>query len=556
VSRQVGGDSRIYLKTLFEEGTLTCLTDGQLLERFATRQGETAEMAFAALLERHGPMVLRVCRNILGDRHEAQDAFQATFLVLVRKGRCLWVRDSLGPWLHRVACRAAGRARAGASRRRTLERHLADATRSLCELNAHGDLVAAVHEELDRLPERYRVPIVLCDLEGRTCAEAARNMGCPVGTIGSRLARGRERLRARLARRGVAPAVAAGSAEVSAAGLPPALAQSTIRLSLCAAMGKAGGGMLAVASVRLAEDLLRSMFMTRFVSLGAAAMACVVGLVSTWALRPSVGAQVTVSQTGRQGNTQAAAPGHQKPEPNDPFPFMNDPDRLKDFLYAEWGGMRPLIKDRFGVRFQSRLAVLYKDGTVTLWNPEHKDPVARSLRHRGPIREVTFFDESSLLITTSDESIKVWNALTGELRKEIEAHVIRPMWLSFARGGQRFVTINSERTAVSVWDGVTLEPIASLRSPGADRAMEAAVSGNGETVVTFHCGAEPSATLWDVASGRSFALLRPPSPSVAEIFADEGKSLIKSKVADRDARFWKIAAALAPLPYKPDGSAK
>ena len=106
-----------HLQTLFDVGTIGELTDGQLLERFAVRDGEAAEMAFAALVDRHGPMVLRTCRSVLRDPHAAEDAFQATFLVLVRKARGLWVRDSLGPWLHQVASRVASSARAEAARR-------------------------------------------------------------------------------------------------------------------------------------------------------------------------------------------------------------------------------------------------------------------------------------------------------------------------------------------------------------------------------------------------------------------------------------------------------
>ena len=104
------------LRTLFNVGTIRELTDGQLLERFATGEGEPAELAFAALVERHGPMVLRVCRAVLIDPHDTQDAFQATFLVLVKKARGLWVRDSLGPWLHQVAYRTASCARLAAAR--------------------------------------------------------------------------------------------------------------------------------------------------------------------------------------------------------------------------------------------------------------------------------------------------------------------------------------------------------------------------------------------------------------------------------------------------------
>src|ERR1700722_6752646 len=126
MAHELSGASPSYLSTLFDVGVCSGLTDSQLLERFATHRGEAAELAFALLVERHGPMVLRACRGILRDDHEAMDAFQATFLVLARKGRSLWVGDSLAPWLHRVACRAASKARAGAIRRRALERRMAE----------------------------------------------------------------------------------------------------------------------------------------------------------------------------------------------------------------------------------------------------------------------------------------------------------------------------------------------------------------------------------------------------------------------------------------------
>ena len=113
------------LSTLFNVGAIRELTDGQLLERFSTSRGEAAELAFEALVERHGEMVLRVCRAQLGNPHDTQDAFQATFLILVQKARSLWIRDSLGPWLHQVAIRTASCARAAATRRRRHERRVA-----------------------------------------------------------------------------------------------------------------------------------------------------------------------------------------------------------------------------------------------------------------------------------------------------------------------------------------------------------------------------------------------------------------------------------------------
>jgi HlyD family secretion protein len=192
------------LRTLFSVGAVRELSDGQLLERFATSRGEAAEMAFAELVERHGPMVLRVCRSLLVNLHDTQDAFQATFLVLVKKARSLWVRDSLGPWLHQVAYRTSKCVRASAARRRRHEARCAPPLDEYVTRDA-DDLGSALHEEIERLPERFRAPLVLCDLEGCTHEQAARHLGWPVGTVKSRQSRGRQRLRERLTRRGLAP---------------------------------------------------------------------------------------------------------------------------------------------------------------------------------------------------------------------------------------------------------------------------------------------------------------------------------------------------------------
>jgi HlyD family secretion protein len=220
------------IRTLFNVGAVRELSDGQLLERFATDRGEAAELAFAVLVERHGPMVLRVCRSTLVDATDAEDAFQATFLVLVRKARGLWVRDSLGPWLHQVAFRTASRARRAAALRRRHEEHAAAAHTETHTVN-RDDLGSLLHEEIEKLPERFRAPLVLCDLEGRSHEQAARHLGWPLGTIKSRQARGRERLRDRLRRRGLAPNLGLlGSGHVLTARNPvvsPALVEATTR---------------------------------------------------------------------------------------------------------------------------------------------------------------------------------------------------------------------------------------------------------------------------------------------------------------------------------------
>ncbi len=252
----------LQLRTLFNMGAIGALSDGQLLERFATGRGEPRELAFAALVERHGPFVLRVCRSVLRDEDAAEDAFQATFLALARKAGSLWAQDSLAPWLHQAAYRAAVHDRSATIRRRSHE-HAAAALRPGSVTPPHhaedDDLEKIIHEEIDRLPGRFRVAVVLCDLEGRTHEQAARHLGCAVGTVKSRLARGRKRLRGRLVRRGVAPATAlaaASAAGAARAAVPTGLAESTV---VYAASASAAPTSVSV----ITEGVLRSMFLRK-----------------------------------------------------------------------------------------------------------------------------------------------------------------------------------------------------------------------------------------------------------------------------------------------------
>jgi RNA polymerase sigma factor (sigma-70 family) len=229
------------LGVLFREGTLGSLSDAQLLERFLA-SGAAAGAAFDVLMTRRGPMVLGVCRRILRDVHAAEDSFQATFLVLVRRAGAIRRRESLGPWLHGVARRVALRARTAALVRQEREARAAiDPATALAEPVA-DDLGPALHAEIVRLPEKYRAPIVLCYLDGRTIDEASRQLGWPAGTVGGRLARARARLRDRLVQRGlVAPAAlfaAPAPDAASVVAVPRALARSTHDAALQLAAGR------------------------------------------------------------------------------------------------------------------------------------------------------------------------------------------------------------------------------------------------------------------------------------------------------------------------------
>ncbi|HWE40574.1 MAG TPA: sigma-70 family RNA polymerase sigma factor [Isosphaeraceae bacterium] len=265
-SIQRGGVLR-QVERLFGDGTVAGLSEGQLLERFLARGDEAA---FAAIVARHGPMVLAVCRRVLNDAADAEDAFQATFLVLVRRGRAIRNRESLASWLHGVAHRVAARARLDAARRRRIEvRGAMDPSQSVAAA-VPDDLAPAIHEELAALPEKYRAPVVLCYLEGLSHDEAARALGWPIGTVKGRLARARERLRGRLERRGIAAAGGALVAAISARGatsavVPHELAEETIRAATLVAAGKAAAiGAFSARVATLAEGVIKAMILAQW----------------------------------------------------------------------------------------------------------------------------------------------------------------------------------------------------------------------------------------------------------------------------------------------------
>jgi RNA polymerase sigma factor (sigma-70 family) len=191
------------LQTLLDAGVVGGSTDAQLLERVASR-GEGGDAAFAVLVARYGPMVHRVCRRILSHSQDAEDAFQATFLVLSLKAGRLQRPDLLANWLYGVAFRVAAKAKANDIRRRVHEQRRMAMTPEAVSPEGRSELLEALDEEIHQLPSKYRVPVVLCYLKGMSRDEAARHLGCPVGTIESWLSRARARLRSRLARRGVA----------------------------------------------------------------------------------------------------------------------------------------------------------------------------------------------------------------------------------------------------------------------------------------------------------------------------------------------------------------
>jgi RNA polymerase sigma factor (sigma-70 family) len=252
-----------HLQTLFREGAVGVLTDGELLERFAASRGEAAEAAFAVLVERHAAMVLATCRQVLGDSHDAEDAAQAAFLVLARKARSIRDARAVGGWLHAVAVRIASKAKVAAARRRKHEGRGAEMMARRADAPDPPERWGELHEEMDRLPDRLRLPIVLCYLEGLTHAEAAHQLGWPVGTVESRLARGRERLKERLTARGataMVPVLGPSSIpEIVPAAAPAAWIGTTARAAARFAAGDAAAPVASAGVTSMARGMIRSM---------------------------------------------------------------------------------------------------------------------------------------------------------------------------------------------------------------------------------------------------------------------------------------------------------
>jgi RNA polymerase sigma factor (sigma-70 family) len=295
-----------HLRDLFGAGSVIGLGDGQLLARYSSSKDEAA---FEALVSRHGPMVLATCRAILKNEHDVEDAFQATFLVLAKKARSIRGGDALGGWLHRVAYRASVKASIEAKRRRQKEAEASamaplDASRPGFET----ELKPILHEEIDRLPEGHRLPVVLCDLEGLTYEQAAEQLRWTVPTLRCRLAKARQRLKVRLTRRGVTSlAVGVSLAPKGAsASVPAALIRSTV---LAATGGSASGG-----AALLTHAILRGMLMTKIKIASTAALAALAlasaGIYAAGAGRPDDPKPVMKSKADL---TAKAAPIARKP---------------------------------------------------------------------------------------------------------------------------------------------------------------------------------------------------------------------------------------------------
>jgi RNA polymerase sigma factor (sigma-70 family) len=303
------------------------VTDAQLLERYLA---DRDEVAFEGLLRRHGPMVLGVCRRVLRNDADAEDAFQATFLVLVRKAASVRPRGLVGNWLYGVAYRTSMKARAMNAKRRAKERAAGQSTRPPSKADPPGfDLQAVIDQEVSRLPAKYRTALVLCDLEGKTRAEAAGQLGCPDGTVATRLVKARSLLARGLTRRGVT--LSAGGVALllgrgaASAEVPAALLVSTMKTATSFAAGPAvAAGAIPAGVVALTEGVLQTMSMNK-IRLAVVTL-LTAGVLAGGTLLLSASPQAPAPQNkldlGNDGVPQRAIPGRGFLEVGKTYYFM------------------------------------------------------------------------------------------------------------------------------------------------------------------------------------------------------------------------------------------
>jgi RNA polymerase sigma factor (sigma-70 family) len=515
-------------------------TDGHLLDRFVTQQEESA---FTALVQRHGPLVLRVCRRLLGNTADADDAFQATFLVLVRKARTLDKRGSLAGWLYGVAYRIAVRARAQAAQRRTYERQAAQMqTRKAVPEPPDPALRELLDEELSRLPEKYRSPVVLCYLEGKTYAEAARQLRWPLGTVRGRVARARILLRKRFTRRGLAVPIGlfgtVWASDTALAGVPTALMQATTRAALLTVAGNgAVAGAFSAHVIALGEAALKELAIGRLKTVFAVLLGFTV---------LGTGAGLLTQQAARSDRPERPA-NAETPQEVAPRP---ETERLIPRLATQFrhgGEIRSIALAPDG----TTLAFGGADATIRLW-----DLTATPIRERthwkrpSPVFAVTFSAGGKFLAAGSvgNDKVALWEAATG---REVDHpftgnNSVRR--LAFSPKGD-VLAAGGYSDLIHVWEFANRRKRHTLPFPGTPNKMGInclAFTPDGTKLAAAGIGeADRAIHLWDVGTGQKVQTFQGHQGWVNTLaFFPDGKHLASGS-EDRTICVWNVATGRA-----------
>jgi RNA polymerase sigma factor (sigma-70 family) len=540
---------------LFNLGAIGTMSDAQLLDRFVARRDEAAEAAFEELVSRHGPMVLRVCRDVLHDTHDTEDAFQAVFLVLANRARSIRASASVASWLFGVAQRVANRSKRSTWRRHALHQLVANRTPESYLPTENDPDWEILHEEIGGLPERLRAPIVLCYLQGLTYAAAAHQLGLSETALRGRLARARERLRQRLTRRGVtAPAglLVAGAAGHAQAALPVALVHSTTRIAL----GFLAGDTAAI----LARGVLKSMLLDR---LRVAAILSALGIWgSSWAWHSFASAFDGKGRADPGPAVVRAAAASQPPRTDrygDPLPpgavmrlgtvrfrqapffkhILHSPDgRL---VVMDSGQDRLVLRDARDGRSLRQIALGIENIEDLAFSPDGRMiatvgyqtlergrdvaanhltftevPTGRQVRRAGwddrwndhdLVEKVAYSSDGRTVATVSiNGKLRLWDAATAELRRVERLGEGRSrLAMAFSPGGASRKLAIAWQQAIDLWDVAQVRRTRRIAIERQYRPDCLAFSPDGSTLAAGVASRGAEIRLWNVADG---ALLR------------------------------------------------
>jgi RNA polymerase sigma factor (sigma-70 family) len=492
------------------------LTDGQLLERFVSHREPAA---LEALMRRHGSMVWGVCRRILQNHHDAEDAFQATFLILIRKAASIVPREMAGNWLYGVAHQTALKARGTRGKRKLREAQVTNMPEpAVAEQDAWSDLHLVLDQELSRLPEKYRTVIVLCDLEGKTSKEAALQLSLPQGTVASRLARARAMLAKWLARHGLTASggilAAVLSQEAASASVPSSVMNSTIKTVTSVAAGQAATTALVSAKVAaLTEGVMKGMLLTRLKT--AAALVVLLAITGL-----GVGRVVLQTRAAEPPKEQGANEKLRAPKAQDADQEKHSKDDM-----AMGRPIRSLLGHRDRVNSVAYspdgrwIATAGSDGTARLWDVKTGDEVRRLDVAQAWFPRILFSSDNEFIVATVvapkvEEAVIVWNRRTGEKVRQFPgfSFAFSPDGRLIACGG-RHAPDGWNLGIVRLYDFATGKMLREL-SGHLTEVVSLAFSSDGKTLVSVGLTLEGVSTgepgeaetrftrVWDVATGK------------------------------------------------------